>query len=182
MIAAISAGPLQARATAQQTEPAPESAPESALAAPKSPDWWPATPEQLATRAQIDALSTEYYYRLDHGEGEGVVELFTPDGVLQMGDEAPVVGHEALMAYYAARPKTRIPRHVSTNLRLTYVDADHVEAVRDLTYYHADTADGPGPYFAIPAVVEYRESVVRGSDGRWRYASRKVTPLFTERH
>ena len=149
---------------------------------PDASDWWPATPDQLATRAQIEALSNEYYYRLDHGEAEGVVELFTPDGVLQMGDEAPVVGREALKAYYAARPKTRITRHVSTNLRLTYIDADHVEAVRDLTYYHAETTQGSGPYSAVPAVVEYRESVVRGSDGRWRYASRKVDPVFSERH
>lgn len=174
VVATVSAGLLPASGAAQAAE--------TALPAAEAADWWPETPDQRAIRVQIEALSTEYYYRLDHGEAEGVVELFTPDGVLQMGDEAPVAGHEALKAYYAARPKTRITRHVSTNLRLSYLDADHVEAIRELTYYHADTAAGPGPYFAIPAVVEYRESLVRGSDGRWRYASRKVVPVFGERY
>jgi hypothetical protein len=145
------------------------------------PDWWPGTPERLATRAQIEALSLEYYYRLDHGEADRVPELFTQDGTLQMSDDAPIVGRKAIEAFYAARSKTRRTRHVSTNLRLTYVDANHVEAVREITYYAGETANNRGPYPAEPAIAEYAEKLVRGEDGRWRYAWRKATPVFGAR-
>lgn len=145
------------------------------------PDWWPGTPERVAIRAQIEALSTEYYYRIDHGDAESVAELFTPDGVFQPGGSPPLVGREAVRAYYARRSKTFITRHVSTNLRLTYVDARHVEAVRVFTHYLGDSAEGAGPYPAIPSVAEYRETLVRGDDGQWRYASRVAMAIFSRR-
>jgi hypothetical protein len=149
--------------------------------APALPDWYPGTPERIAIRAQIEALSTEYYYRLDHGEGQSVAELFTPEGVFRPGGSGPFVGREAIRDYYARRSKTWVTRHVSTNLRLVYVDADHVEAVRTFTYYMGDRAKSAGPYPAIPSVSEYRESVVRGADGVWRYALRVATGLFSAR-
>lgn len=142
--------------------------------------WSPDTPERLAIRAEIEALGTEYYYRIDHGDAPRAAELFTKDGILHIGADR-IVGRDAVHAYYIARSKTRITRHVSTNLRLTYIDANHVEAVRDITYYHGDPAASPGPYPANPSVTEYRESLVRGDDHVWRYAARVASLIFPER-
>ena len=145
------------------------------------PDWWPGTPERVAIRAQIEALSIEYYHRIDHGDAEHAADLFTPDAIFQPGGTERMVGRAAIRAYYVRRSKTIRTRHITTNLRLTYVDADHVEAVRAFTYYVGETAGNPGPYPAEPSVGEYRESLVRGADGMWRYALRVATPVFIRR-
>ena len=150
-------------------------------AATAQTDWRPDTATKAAIRAEIEALSIEYYYRIDHGEAESVVDLFTEDGLFHPGGSKPIVGRPAIRAYYAARSKSWVTRHVTTNLRLTYIDADHVEAVRLFTHYMGDRADGAGPYPAIPSVGEYQESIVRGADGRWRYASRVASALFARR-
>ena len=143
------------------------------------PGWWPGTPEQIAARAQIEALGAEYYYRIDHGEAESAADLFIPDGVFHPGGSPPLAGREAIRAYYAARSRTIVTRHVSTNLRLTYLDADHAEAVRVITHYLREGVDGSAASSANPSVMEYRESLVRGEDGLWRYASRVATALFS---
>jgi uncharacterized protein (TIGR02246 family) len=145
---------------------------------PPMPDWWPGSQARLLARAQIDALATEYYYRIDHGDAEGVAELFTPDAIFHPGGVAPIVGRDAIRTYYARRPRSWLTRHVTTNLRLAFIDDDHVEAVRIFTHYFGDTSKAPGPYPAYPSVAEYRESVVRGADGMWRYSSRVATALF----
>lgn len=145
-----------------------------------APGWRPDTPDRVAIRAQIEALSTEYYYRVDHDDAEGVVELFTPDAVMEIAGQR-LVGRDAIRDYYAKRSKSWVTRHITTNLRITYVDADHVEVVRTFTHYQGDRADGPGPYPANPSVAEYRERVERGTDGVWRYAHRASTALFSRR-
>ncbi len=140
--------------------------------------WRPDAAEDALIRAQIEALTTEYYYRIDHGNAESVAELFTPDGVFKPGGSGPYVGREAIRAYYAARSKTIVTRHVSTNLRLTYIDPDHVDGLRVITYFRGDPAEGPPPYHTTPGLMEYHESFVRGHDGQWRFASRRVELLF----
>jgi len=155
--------------------------PARAQADPAIPDWWPGTAERMAIRSQIEALTTEYYYRVDHGESERVAELFTPDCVFQPGGTERMIGREAVRAYYANRPKTWVTRHVSTNLRLRYVNPDRVEIIRLFTHYLGDTRDGPGPYPAVPSVAEYREVAVRGDDGQWRFESRVAIPLFARK-
>jgi len=142
-----------------------------------SADWSPTTIERMLIRAQVEALAIEYYYRVDHGNSEGVVELFTPDGFLQIADLPPVAGRDALREYYAARSKTRVTRHLTTNIRLAYIDADHVEMVRDITYFHGEGMDLPP---ANPSITTYYESVVRGEDGQWRFAERVAKPRFSE--
>lgn len=141
--------------------------------------WQPDTPEKVAIRAEIEALSIEYYYRIDHGEAERAADLFTDGGIFQPGGSKPIVGRGAIRAYYAQRPKTWVTRHVTTNLRLTYIDADHVEVVRVFTHYIGDSAQGPPPYPAMPSVGEYKELLVRGTDRRWRYASRIASAVFS---
>lgn len=143
------------------------------------PDWSPATPERLAAKAEIEALEIEYYYRVDHGPAESAADLYTPDGVLQTGTSPELHGREAIRAFYAQRNKSWVTRHITGNMRLRYIDATHVEVTRAYIYFRGDAASGPGPYPAVPAVAEYVELVVKGSDGQWRYASRIAKNIFT---
>jgi len=131
--------------------------------------------EQLRDRVAIEALCIEYFYLLDHGQAEKVADLFTDEGVLDLGERV-FNGKQAIRDYYAARSKTRITRHVSTNLRLVFQGQDRVQGLRTFTYYGAE---GPGTPPAVPSVADYEEVFVRGADGRWRFASRKVTPVFS---
>jgi ketosteroid isomerase-like protein len=129
------------------------------------------TTEQLLARVAIDALNTEYFYRIDHGDAEKVADLFVADGVLN-----GMAGREAIRKFYAARTKTRTTRHVSTNLRLVFENENRVSGTRTLSYY---MGEGPGPHAAVATgIAEYSEIYERGTDGQWRYVFRKITPVF----
>lgn len=133
------------------------------------------TNRQIRDRVAIEALGIEYFYLLDHGQAEKLADLFTEDGVQDQSDGKPKVGRQAIRDYYAARSKTQITRHVSTNLRLVFTARDRVEGTRTFTRY---AGEGPATPPAVPTVAEYQEVYVRGSDHRWRFALRKVTSLF----
>lgn len=133
--------------------------------------------EQLMARISIEALCIEYFYLLDHGQSEKLAELFTDKGIQDNGDGKVYVGKEEIRKYYTARSSTRITRHVTTNLRLVFESNNRVRGTRTFTHYGADS---PEPHPAIPSVAEYEEVFERDSDGQWRFASRKVTPIFSK--
>lgn len=131
---------------------------------------------RLLDRVALEDLLARYLYQLDHGQTANLADLFVQQGVLDVGSNGPITGREAIRAYYAARPTTRITRHVSTNLYLTFDDANHAHAVHTLTYY---MGEGAGPFAAAPAgVADYAEKFERGADGQWRFVYRKPTPVF----
>ena len=144
---------------------------EPAMAAPAQQ----LTQAQVSDRVALESLLATYLYNLDHGHTEELAALFTDDGVLDVGG-GPYVGREAIATYYAARSTTRRTRHVSTNFFLVFDDADHAHATHTLTYY---MGEGPGPHPATPnGVADYQEQFAKGTDGIWRFAYRKPTPVF----
>ena len=44
------------------------------------------TDDDLQIRAEIEALCVEFWYRVDHQNGEGVADLFSEDGVYSVAD------------------------------------------------------------------------------------------------
>jgi uncharacterized protein (TIGR02246 family) len=135
------------------------------------------TTEQLLTRVAIDALCVEYFYLLDHGQAEKLADLFTENGVQDFGGGKQLTGRDAIRKYYAARSKTTITRHVTTNLRLIYENSNRVSGIRTFTHY---SGEGPGEPPAIPSVAEYEEIFERGADGQWRFVYRKPISLFSK--
>jgi uncharacterized protein (TIGR02246 family) len=131
----------------------------------------------LLDRVAIEDLIATYLYRLDHGQANTLADLFTDDGVLDVGGLGPQKGRDAIKAYYAKRSTTRTTRHVSTNLYVVFDDASHARAVHTLTYYAAEGAP-PLPAAAPSGVADYAEKLTRGADGRWRFQHRKPTPIF----
>lgn len=137
----------------------------------------PLPAEMLLSQIAIERLIAEYTYLLDHGATERLHEFFTEDGTLEVGSSGCIMGRDAIRAFYAKRSTTRTTRHLSSNLRLTFIDADHARGVRGLTYY---AAEGPPPHPASApfGMSDYEEVFVRGADGAWRFAARKPTPIF----
>jgi ketosteroid isomerase-like protein len=134
--------------------------------------------DRLLLRTELDELNVEFAYRIDHGLSDQVADLFTEDGSYGRSTGERSVGRDAIRRAYATRSDRgpRTARHVFTNLRLTEVAEDRVEATSILTLF---AHDGPPPHAAEPLLVaDYDDTYRRGADGRWRFASRTVTWLF----
>jgi len=136
------------------------------------------TTEQLLIRVAIEALCIEYFYLIDHGQAEKIADLFTENGVQDYGDGRKFVGRDAIRKNFAARSKTIITRHITTNLRLVYESSNRVTGIRTFTHYSGEGAELPP---AIPSVAEYEEIFERGSDGQWRFAYRKAISIFSKK-
>lgn len=130
----------------------------------------------MDARPVIEALIAEIAHALDHGRADVVPELFTEAGVFA----SPLVtltGRAELVAGFGARARqTHVTRHVHTNLRLV---ADGPERLRGTTVLTVYRADGPEPGPARPFMVGDCDDIYeRGTDGRWRVAERRITPVF----
>jgi hypothetical protein len=136
------------------------------------------TPEgYAAVRAGIEALVVEFAWLVDHGRAAELPDLFTPDGVfLATGIE--LRGREALEARFSTRGarQDRTSRHVCTNLRIEMDGADRARGTVVLINYRHD-GEGMGP--PVPLLVgEWDDEYARGADGRWRFASRRLSRVF----
>ena len=67
--------------------------------------------DDLRIRAEIEALCVEFWYRVDHQNGEGVADLFTEDGVYSVATGRNV-GRAAIAESYVKRA-ARGPRLVT---------------------------------------------------------------------
>lgn len=130
-------------------------------------------------RAQIAALAAEFAWLIDHKGGHGVADLFTPRGRYTVaGDDFDLQGRDEIEDFYARRRAAgpRTSRHLFSNLHLEHIDDDRACGVCVLTLH---AADGQPPHPLEPILVaDYSDTYRRTPDGRWRYESRFVTPLF----
>jgi SnoaL-like domain len=137
--------------------------------------------ERLLHRLAIDELNTEFAYLIDHDLSEGVADLFSEQGSYGRATGERSVGRDAIRLAYAARKANgpRTARHSFTNLRLTFESERRARGTCIMTLF---AEDGLPPHVAEPFLVaDYDDIYERGSDGRWRYASRTITWLFMRR-
>jgi uncharacterized protein (TIGR02246 family) len=140
------------------------------------------SPQELADasaemRQSIEALNAEFAWLIDHRNGVGVAELFAPDGVYDMSNQV-YSGRGQIAQFYEARKARgrRAARHVFTNLHLTPEGPDRATGTVILTLY---AYDGEPPYPAAAILIaDYNDIYVRDRDGRWRYQSRTIVPVF----
>ena len=136
--------------------------------------------EQLMIRVAIEALNAEFAYRIDHGLGDTVAELFTTDGVYGRSTGERSVGRDAIRQAYSLRAVQgpRTARHLFTNLRLSHEAPDLVHGTTILLLF---AEDGSPPGTAQPLVVaDYEDSYTLEADGQWRYRSRLIHTLFVD--
>lgn len=135
-------------------------------------------PDVAVVRAEIEALNVEFWYRVDHQNGEGVADLFCDDGVYSVpgGRNA---GRAAIAESYVLRAARgpRVSRHVHSNLRLTVESPTRASAVSQLTLW---ARDGEVPLaLTLPvSVADVFDVYIRHDDGNWLIQHRHINTIF----
>ncbi len=95
--------------------------------------------------------------------------LFTDDGVFIRANQPdePLAGREAIRAALAARPATRLTRHLCTNIEIDVLDAEHARGSCYLVLYVE----------AGQRVGEYHDTFERTAEG-WRISRREGRLIF----
>ena len=128
--------------------------------------------------AEIERLNVDYWFDVDRHEGLKAHEFYTEDGIFTTSIRSRT-GRDAIATFYRGRQdgRVRTARHVIANLRVDVQDADHASADWILLLYAADGAPVLPSESAI-MIADVHDVCVRGTDGRWRYASRTIVPVF----
>lgn len=127
----------------------------------------------LAERA-CERLVALYARCVDLRKGEGLGELFTEDGVLDVTG-TPLAGRAAIEAALAAGIRGRLMRHVCTNVMVEVTGEDRATGTCYLTAY----VQAPGDEtLSLPAVMgEYHDEFRRTAEG-WRITHRHFQPAL----
>jgi len=130
--------------------------------------------DEVIIRTEIDALNVEFWYRVDHHNGEGVADLFTEDGIYSVPGGRNV-GRRAIADSYVQRAARgpRVSRHVHSNLRLTLASPTRAQGVSILTLWARD-GEAPLPLTLPVSVADVHDDYVRTDDG-WRIEHRHIT-------
>jgi len=113
----------------------------------------------------------------DARDWKAFAELFTPEGVFIRANEpeAPLTGRSAIVAALAARPQSRLTRHLCTNIEIDAHDETRAQGRCYLLLYAAEASQPPGTAGhradETQRVGEYHDVYVRTGDG-WRIARR----------
>lgn len=137
------------------------------------------TPEQRAATTQVLYMNmVDYWHEVDTRGGAGVSRMYVEDGIFNGGGK-PLVGRAAIEQFYSWRQDrgTRTSRHVITNFRAEFSDADHALTHCVMMLYAADGA--PILPTAPPIIItDLIDRCLRCEDGIWRYVERTFVPLF----
>ena len=82
---------------------------------------------------------------VDGHDAAGLAALFTPDGVLQRPNGAPLAGRPAIEQAYSQRPRERLTRHLVTNLRVEVESATRARAHSLVLLWAGSSVDPEGP-------------------------------------
>jgi hypothetical protein len=127
----------------------------------------------------LNRLEIGYWWEVDHNGGGNAYQFYLPDGVYEVGENR-FVGLDRIRAFYAWRmgrgPTTT--RHVISNLHVVSADERGARLIAVLSLFRAN---GRPPIHATrpPCLVaDITGDCVRGEDGKWRYRSHVVRPVF----
>lgn len=129
-------------------------------------------------RAAITHLIAEFAWRIDHGDGHGVEDLFTDDGAYVLFGW-PLEGRDSIKGFYDDRRSRgpRTSRHVYDNVRITDGPDDRTAHVSSILTLHAADGEPPLP-LSLLMVADYLDTLHRDDDGTWRFRRRDTTLVF----
>lgn len=134
------------------------------------------TRQQLS--AAVSRLNVDYWFDVDRHDGHTAHTFFFEDGVFTTSLRSRT-GHAAIIDFYQGRQTGRIrtARHLITNERIDFQDARNA-TVDWILVLHA--ADGAPVLPSEPAIMiaDVHDVCRLADDGRWRYVSRTITPVF----
>ncbi|MFC5499277.1 nuclear transport factor 2 family protein [Caenimonas terrae] len=138
------------------------------------------TQELLALRYELEAFTIDFWHEVDIQGGGRAAACYLDDGVFATSVRE-YRGRAELDAFYARRRhwEPRVSIHVVSNFRIDAVDAGAARCGYILGLFAADGEPvlPSGPPVMLGTVEEV---LVRQQDGSWRYASRRVLPLFRD--
>lgn len=134
--------------------------------------------ERLRIEAAIERLNIDYWYDVDRHEGRGAHAFYVEDGVFTTSIRSRT-GREAIADFYRGRQdgRVRTARHVIANARVQVHDARNARCDWILLLYAADGAPVLPSESAI-MIADVHDVCRLDDDGRWRYVSRTITPVF----
>ena len=122
-------------------------------------------------------LIADYVQCIDAQDDERLRERFVPDARFARPTDPDTVirGVDAIIAAFAARPRTRPTQHLMAQTRITLEGPDAATGLSSLALYTADAAEpsvpgkarmGSGPLLGL-----YSDRFARTAEG-WRFAER----------
>ncbi len=132
----------------------------------------PESPINLIDWFEIDELLKRYVLALDSGDVEGVVDSFTPDGILQDGSGERFRGHEGLRKFAIdtfARDRSRGRQHHFQRLA---IEPDG-EGCRVRSYWFGIRWSTAEDTKTITSIGSYDDICVKTETG-WRIKSRLI--------
>ncbi|GHC95165.1 nuclear transport factor 2 family protein [Novosphingobium pokkalii] len=125
--------------------------------------------ERRAIEADCGRLIALYANLNDEARWDEAAALYAPDGLMTRptAPDAPIVGREAILAAFKARPP-RTTRHVCSNVVIEVESAREARGTSAMLLFTGAPA---------PLVGSFHDRFVRTEEG-WRFAERRGTLLF----
>ena len=137
--------------------------------------------ELRAAQQDCVRLINGYCQAADTDDLEAFVGLFTKDAEWIRADGSTVTGHDALRAYFAARPADVVSAHVSSNALVEVTGPDSATGRSLSTVYRGSAVeDGPAPLAPPVAILENLDDFVLTQQG-WRIRCRRSRLIFANR-
>lgn len=133
---------------------------------------------RMAVEWLCSQLCYRFAYLIDSGDFEGMISLFSHDGIFDRVGQV-LRGHEEMRRAFESRPRVT-SRHCVTNIHFLNVQIDRAEAHVYNMSYHAlgDWADKPLVYATQNGrCIDFHDHFLLTSDG-WRFASRTARVIF----
>jgi hypothetical protein len=130
--------------------------------------------------AEVAELLMRHWNDVDRNWGRTAHLDYTEDGTYTTSLRTRT-GRQAIEEFYSGRQDrgARVARHLVSNLHVTVNSPASASAIWVLSLF---AADGEPILPSKPAIMiaDVADDIVRESDGKWRYRSRTITPLFRD--
>ena len=136
------------------------------------------THDELTSVEACRALILEFAARIDNSQTHTLGELLTTDASFARPTVPDVVirGADAIVAAFAARPKTLVTQHLNLNIRIHLTGPDTAEGHSVVMLFIASSTDelvpGKGRKAGAPLLGTWTDSFVRTPEG-WRFKDRR---------
>ncbi|MDT2005470.1 nuclear transport factor 2 family protein [Rhodococcus opacus] len=105
----------------------------------------------------------------DAGRADDIVELYTPDGVLEVPGFGEIAGHDALRKAFLGWAPTQPQRHLVANTLITSATEEQATATSDVAFFQRGESG-----WSVQVLGRY-EDILRFHGGAWRFHKRTTT-------
>jgi hypothetical protein len=136
------------------------------------------TTDELASIEACRNLVMEFAARIDNNQTGSLRELLVDDASFARPTVPDVVirGADAIVAAFAARPKTLATQHLNLNIRIRLTGPDTAEGDSVVVLFIANADDelvpGKGRKAGSPIIGTWKDTFVRTGSG-WRFKDRR---------